>query len=246
MHLIWDRGAPSARPVEIALDDAGAERLADLYAPPVDRVHVRAMLNTSVDGAVAGADGTSGSLHNPADSFAFGVLRALTDCIIVGAQTVRAEDYRRPSGRASLRTPSRRPGGAARPELVVLTRTGDLPGSIEAGWPTLLAVPPGEEAAVARRSGFPSAQIIAAEGPAQLVAALAARGHRAVQCEGGPGVLTQFLAAGAIQELCLTVSHAAVGGQGPRLTGGEELDADLALETLIVGEHATLTRYRVR
>ena len=60
------------------------------------------------------------------------------------------------------------------------------------------------------------------------------------------GGAEQFLAAGAIQELCLTVSHAAVGGQGPRLTGGEDLDADLALETLIVGEHATLTRYRVR
>src|SRR5690625_4947420 len=91
--------------------------LAELYAFPREATWVRAMMNTTVDGAVTGADGTSGSLRNPDDSLVFGVLRALADVVLVGASTVRSEDYRRPQGRADLLSPSRRPGGGRRPAL---------------------------------------------------------------------------------------------------------------------------------
>lgn len=243
MHLLWNDAAPLPAPEPIGMDDAGAQRLAEIYAPPSDRDHVRAMLNTTLDGTVAGADGTSGSLRNPTDSFAFGVLRALTDAVLVGAATVRAEDYRRPLGRASLREPSRRPSGAGCPALAIFTRTSDLPGSIEADWPTLLVTPPRHGAGAGARAGIPPEQVIEADSPAIAIRSLHRRGLRTIQCEGGPSVLTDLLAAGVVDELCLSISHRTVGGQGPRLAAGADLDQDWRLASLIVGEHATLTRY---
>src|SRR5699024_2844044 len=109
------RRRPAAGPGAITQDTDGAMALAELSAFPREATGVRAMMNTTVDGAVTGADGTSGSLRNPDDSLVFGVLRALADVVLVGASTVRSEDYRRPQGRADLLSPSRRPGGGRRP-----------------------------------------------------------------------------------------------------------------------------------
>lgn len=243
LRVLVREGRVLARPAEITVDDAGARDLAELYAMPADRVHVRAMMNTSIDGSIIGADGTSAPLRNPTDSFAFGVLRALTDVIVAGAQTVRLEDYRRPLGRASLLEPSRRPTGASRPALAIITRSGRIPTSVRADWPTYLLTPARHVEAAARTSGLPQDQVIAADSPAQMVRALADRGMRAIQCEGGPEVLSAWAHQGVLDELCLSVSHVTVGGQGPRPLYGPPLDQAWALRSLVLGPHAQLTRY---
>lgn len=243
MHLLHDRGRPLPAPVAVPRDAAGARRLAEVYAPPPDRVHVRAMMNTTVDGAVSGADGISGSLRNPDDSFAFGVLRALADVILVGARTVREEDYRRPQGRADLLEPSRRPGGGSRPALAILTRTGLLPRTIEPDWPTYLLVPRDSRDAVVAAGIVPADQVLVADAPADAVARLAEMGHRAIQAEGGPGALGQLVAAGVVDELCFSITHRTVGGPSSRVLDGPAHDQDWRLSSLVVGEHATLTRY---
>ncbi len=244
MHLLQRDGRPCA-PLTVGTDQDGAATLADLYAfgPGVT---VRAMMNTSIDGAVAGADGTSGSLRNPDDSFVFGVLRALADVVLVGAATVRTEDYRRPLGRADLRDPSRRPAGGAHPVLAIMSRSGELPTTVEADWPTLLVTPSAGAAGAARRSGLPASHVIVADSPADIVAALSSRGLRGIQLEGGPSALGRFAAAGALDELCLSTSHVTVGGPSPRLVDGPPHARSWSLRSLLVGEHATCSRYSRR
>lgn len=239
-----DQGRPVGAPEKITRDDAGARRLAELYAFPAEGVHVRAMMNASIDGAIAGADGTSATLRNPDDSFAFSVLRALADVILTGAATARVEDCARPRGRASLRFPSRRPGGAERPALAICTRTGELPDSLEPDWPTWLICPPESVETVRGRSGFPPEQVIPAADAPGIIEALTRRGYRGIQCEGGPSLLTDLTAHGLVDELCLSVSHRVIGGDSPRVMSGEALDQRWELRSLIVGETATLTRYQ--
>ena len=54
--------------------------------------------------------------------------------------------------------------------------------------------------------------------------ALAERGLRRVNCEGGPTLLAQVLAAGRLDELDLTVSPLLVGGRTIRVLDGDPLD----------------------
>lgn len=244
MHLLVRDGSP-VDPVAIGRDAAGARAVAELYVPGPGTT-VRAMLNTSLDGAIAGADGTSGTLRNDDDSFVFGVLRALTDVILVGASTVRVEDYTRRRGRADLREPSLRPSGAEIPHLAVMTTTGDLPPDLAEHGPTLLVCPPDAVSRVTRASGFAPDSVLAAVGPREIVAALAARGLRAIQLEGGPTAVGRFAAAGALTELCLSTSFLTVGGDSPRLTDGPAHEADWELRSLLAGERASCARYSRR
>lgn len=243
MHLLLRDGEPLSAPTPLADDRSGALGIADLYAFAPGRTTVRAMMNTTIDGAVAGPDGTSGPLRNPDDSLVFSVLRALCDAVLIGAGTFRAEDYARPNGHADLLRPSRRPGGQERPVLAILTRTGDLPG-IDPDWPTLLLCPPQQVDAVRERAGLDSDQVIGVEGARAAIGALAGRGLHGIQAEGGPGTLGGLAAAGVLDELCFSTSHRSVGGTSPRSVVGPDHDLRWEVSSLIVGEHATMTRYR--
>ncbi len=87
------------------LDD---EALAAHYAYPADLAapFVRVNFVSSADGAVT-VDGRSGGLGSDADHRVFGMLRQLADVVLVGAGTVRAENYR------GARRPHPRAGRAA-------------------------------------------------------------------------------------------------------------------------------------
>lgn len=247
MHLLLRDGAPLPSPVPVPADAEGARALAALYAAPQlppGAVHVRAMMTTTIDGAVAGADRTSGSLHDPDDSFLFSVLRALADVVLVGASTVRAEDYRSVRGREDLLRPSLRPGGAPRPALAIWSRSGELPDYLDPDQPTYLLTPSAGAKDAARRSGLPAAQVLAADSPQEAVEALAARGMRLIQAEGGPSALARLAEAELLDELCFTTAHRTVGGPSPRVLDGAAHETRWTLESLLLGEGATLSRYR--
>ncbi|MCT1437856.1 dihydrofolate reductase family protein [Brachybacterium paraconglomeratum] len=247
MHLLLRDGAPLPSPVPVPADAEGARALAALYAAPQlppGAVHVRAMMTTTIDGAVAGADRTSGSLHDPDDSFLFSVLRALADVVLVGASTVRAEDYRSVRGREDLLRPSLRPGGAPRPALAIWSRSGELPDYLDPDQPTYLLTPSAGAKDAARRSGLPAAQVLAADSAEEAVEALAARGMRLIQAEGGPSALARLAEAELLDELCFTTAHRTVGGPSPRVLDGAAHETRWTLESLLLGEGATLSRYR--
>lgn len=193
-----------------------------------DAPHVRANMVASVDGAATASDGRSGGLGTDADTRLFGVLRSLADVVLVGAGTVRAEGYRELPVADDLRAARAARGQSPRIELAVVTRRGAVPDDLLAGDHPPLVVTGAAGADRARAAvGEDRAVVVpGADDPdapdlRAAVDALVARGLAHVLAEGGPSLLGDLLAAGTVDELCLTTSPRLVGGDAPRAVVGQ-------------------------
>jgi riboflavin biosynthesis pyrimidine reductase len=224
--------APATAPEIAAVGDGPPTEttvagLAALYAYPDPAARaapwVRATMIASADGADS-LDGRSGGLSGGGDRMLFKVLRSLADVIVAGAATARAERYR--PVRDDEVWPRLRQGRTPTPPIAVITRglsmAADDPllASAPEGARTIVlttqAAPPARRAAVARHADL----VVAGRdevSPAEAVAALADRGHRRILVEGGATLLGQFVAAGLLDELCLTVSPVLEGGHAGRI-----------------------------
>jgi riboflavin biosynthesis pyrimidine reductase len=209
------------------------------YALPegagTDRPFVRGNMISSLDGAIA-VGGRSGQLGGPADRRVFGTLRSLADVILVGAGTVRAEGYGPARPDAGVRAARRARGQAEVPPIAVVTGAADLdwssPFFTEAEARPLVIT--SESGAVAAEDlGRARADIVVAGAsrvdPARALDELHRAGLRSVLLEGGPGLNAEVVAAGRLDELCLTLSPHLVGGTGPRVLAGPELSPILDL-----------------
>ncbi|SEN34204.1 pyrimidine reductase family protein [Actinacidiphila rubida] len=204
--------------------------LADAYAyPPRESgPYLRANMVSGLDGA-ARAEGRSAPLSSPADMRIFGTLRALADVVVVGAETVRQEGYRPAKVReafADRRAADGQPPAAA---IAVVSRSLDLdlaaPLFTRPVVPTLvLTGAAAKEADVAAVRGAGARVVVAGDGdgvdPVRAVRELAALGLGRMLHEGGPRLLAQFTAAGAVDELCLTLSPLVTAGDEPRIMHG--------------------------
>jgi riboflavin-specific deaminase-like protein len=239
--------------------------LADTYAglvlpaPAADRSTATVALGmvVSVDGAVAVA-GRSGGLGGEADGHAFRRLRDACDAILVGAGTVRAEDYGPPRatpGRASSR---RERGLAPAPQLLVVSGRLDLDPSSrlfaatrEDGVPPPLVIT-SRATAQARGAALAGHAEIASFGDDEVDLAGALRwcrerGWDRVLCEGGPALNGTLLEADLVDEVFLTLAPQLVGGDAGRIVRGPNLGPQ-RLELTELHEHAgeLLLRYRVQ
>jgi riboflavin biosynthesis pyrimidine reductase len=176
--------------------------------------------------------------ESEADRFVMGLLRACADVVVLGSGTLRAS----PQGTwradrvyppaadafAELRRSRGLPeqpavaivtaGGTFDPAHPVLERGALVLTTRAAATPLLAAVPAAAEV-VAVSEGD------AVDLPAAL-AVLRERGHDLILSEGGPTLFASLLAAGAVDELFLTLSPVLAGrGAGPRpaLVEGVEL-----------------------
>lgn len=92
--------------------------------------------------------------------------------------------------------------------------------------------------------------VIAGDGPgvepARAVRALAERGLTRLLTEGGPRLLGQFVAAGVLDELCLTLSPTLTAGDAQRIAGGPALAVPerFALASVLEEAGFLFTRYR--
>ncbi len=221
---------------------------ADLYAHyayPEDLTApwMRVNFVSSADGA-ASLDGTSGGLGSAADKQVFGVLRELADVVLVGAGTVRAENYR--GARRDTR------GRASPPPIAVVTGSADLdPGSLlftDTRVPPIVltsaAAPPERR----ERLAAAGADVVALDGlsPDALLAELARRGLHRVLCEGGPSLFGALVAADAVDELCLTLAPVLAGGTAGRIARGPEGTParPMTLAAALHAEGTLLLRYR--
>jgi riboflavin biosynthesis pyrimidine reductase len=75
--------------------------------------------------------------------------------------------------------------------------------------------------------------------------ALADLGFRHLLSEGGPQLLGAMLAAGVVDELCVTVVPQAVSGNHLRITDGTGVDVPLTLATLLEEDGTLLGRWLV-
>jgi riboflavin biosynthesis pyrimidine reductase len=154
---------------------------------------------SSLDGVVVLAGAASGqaiSGRSEGDRFVMGLLRACADCVLIGAQTFRDDrghlwtpDYIYPPGAGEFSALRAALGLAPRPQLVVLSASGDVD----------LEEP-------ARPLVLEGARPVAG-----VLAELRARGWRRVLCEGGPRVMGQLLVEGLLDDAFLTLSPVLAG-----------------------------------
>lgn len=219
-----------------------AQELLELYDPPHG---VRAGFVLSTDGGIA-LDGTSRPLQTGADAAVFHALRGVADAVLVGAGTVRAEDYGPVRPRADAQRWRAQRGRPPQPPLVVVSRSLDLDPAARCftGPATVVTC-----AAAAGRDRFPDV-IVAGEDEVDLPEALrqlAGRGLTRLLCEGGPRLLTALLRQGVVDELCLTHTPLLLG-PAPGLLA-EPLDRPVPLDLLHLvdgGDGVLLGRYAVR
>jgi len=175
---------------------------------------VRANMIISQDGHFVGPSDSSRDLTGESDLKLLLLLRALSDVVLVGANTARNENYRQPKARDEFAFLNRKP-----PRLAVVSS------SLEFDLDTPL-FNGGQEPTIVFNVGTtaPSAELLriahviqltadaASSFATNLIANLFELGLSRVTCEGGPSLLAQLLKADVIDEYDLTISPLTVGG----------------------------------
>lgn len=235
------------------LDD---DDLRALYAPEVgrERPWIRVNFVSSLDGSVT-ADGRSGGLGTPSDARVFAVLREMCDAVLVGAGTVRAENYGGVQMSDAARARRVERGASPTPPIVVVTGSASI--DADARVLTDTEVPPvivtstaadGDRVAALRTAG---AQVMQVDGDtvstSSILEALIESGFRNVLCEGGPSLFGRLIADGAADELCLTLSPTLVAGDAGRIAhASDATDTSLVRAHVIGDDDGTLLTRWVR
>jgi riboflavin biosynthesis pyrimidine reductase len=197
-------------------------RVADRSIP-----HLRVNFVSSLDGA-ATHDGVSGGLGDDADRLVFDTVRMLSDVILVGAGTVRAEGYGgirfsddAIAWRVANSLPEHPPVAIVSgrldldPEQAVFTRAMVRP----------LVITHAHSPADKRLALAAVADVVicgeASVDHALLVQTLTDRGYPQVLCEGGPALFGSLVAADSVDELCLTLAPLLESGTAPRIAVAE-------------------------
>ncbi|MFJ4915722.1 pyrimidine reductase family protein [Streptomyces sp. NPDC088726] len=241
-----------------AAEDRGEwslDALADAYAyPDTDGPWLRANMVSTLDGA-AQHDGRSQPISCASDMRIFGTLRGLADVVIAGAETVRLEGYRPARAREAFAARRKAAGQGPAPAVAVVSGSLDLdfslPLFVSPLVPTLVltgADAPPDRIAAAREAG--AEVVVAGEGarvdPTRAVRELARLGHRRLLTEGGPRLLGQFVAAGALDEMCLTLAPMLTAGDAQRIAGGPSVAVPerFALASVLEEAGFLFSRYR--
>lgn len=233
LQSLFEAAAPDTSEVPLP------EALRALYGGPLTMAEDLVYSNfvSSLDGVVAlpGGGVPSGpalSGRSEADRFVMGLLRAVADCIVVGAQTLREDAghlwtpaYIYPPAAAAFAALRAALGLAAEPALCVLTRSGDLDRSERV---------------------FREQQPLVMQGdlaPAEVLRDLRGRGWRRVLCEGGPKVIGELVREGLLEEAFITLSPV-LAGRGATPRPGMVEGVELLPERGIWGRLAGVRRHQ--
>ena len=177
-------------------------------------------LATTLDGRIAAASGDARWITGPAARRLAHALRDVSDAVLVGAGTVRADDpqltCRLPGGRDPVRIVLAGPALRLPARARVLARGGP---------PTWVVAPRGAPAArvaALRRRGVEVLLVPGRRGRvpfAALVRLLGARGLTSLLVEGGGTVAAEALRARAVDRLVLFVAPAILGGDAVAAVG---------------------------
>lgn len=216
----------SAAPVSPG-DELTREDLEALYTAegPLLRLNFVATL----DGAVTGPDGRSGTINSAADHRGFTAMRRAADVLLVGAGTVRAEEY-----------------GPARIPVVVVSSRPELPDSVRGRDGVVLATT-GASGATESESVWICGQD-RVDLPRLLDRVRREIGPH-VLSEGGPTLAADLVALGLVDELGLSWTPSLVGGRRadhPRVLEGVDVDVDLTCRHLLEEDGTLLGLWRLR
>ena len=208
---------------------------------------LRAMMVTTLDGAATGPDGLSGSISPEADQVVFRAVRRFADAVLVGAHTLRAEQYTPMRARPDDAQERAAHGQQPAPTIVTVSGSLDLPWDLPV-WtestqqPIVLTA--STDAERLKRAGE-HAEVIALPDtePHTVVAAIVERGLPRINCEGGPRLLRDLTAAGLVDELDLTVSPLLAGTATTPETPALRTPANARLLHVLEGDGCLMTRY---
>ncbi len=207
---------------------AQASALWGLYAPIAEaKSIVIGQLGQSLDGRVATATGKSRYINGPEAIRHLHRLRALVDAVVVGVGTVIADDPQLSVREVEGPCPAR----------VVIDpnfRMPDCARMLGDGAAPIYAI----QAEARERCDGVTPIVLPRRGeaiaPADIVAALNARGFRRILIEGGAATVSAFLAAGALHRLHLSIAPMVIGSGpvGVNLPPIDELDGALRPRTM--------------
>ncbi len=213
------------------LADLDDDALDALYAPP-RTPWLRVNFVSTLDGASQGSDGLSKGINTSADKRVFHALRRRADVLIVGAGTLRDEGYAAPTL-----------------PLVIVSRSGEVPPTVADSEHSHLATCASAPGLAAARSKLGSERVFVlgedAVDLAALKSLLADRGWSDQLSEGGPALFGSMLAAGIVDELCLTTVPRLVAGESIRIAGGQAVDVHLEPAVLLEQDGTLLGRWLV-
>jgi riboflavin biosynthesis pyrimidine reductase len=229
-------GAELTRSVD-GLDQESRDWLLRRYAPASDR-YLRVNMIASLNGSATGPDGTSDSLSSRLDRRILGVIRELSNVVLVGAGSVRVEGYVVP----------------ARASLAVVTSSGDLSGhrleDSRRDQPVFILCPRSAQDRVEATVGLSRATIVPLDdedgdlAPTVIVAALHELGLTRIVCEGGPVLAGRLFAADLVDEFCLSTSPRVVLGGRALLESARAGSTEFSLRQLLLdGTGATYARW---
>ena len=168
------------------------------------------------------------------DRFVMGLLRALSDAVLIGAGTLRAApderwtpDFIHPESAAAFASLRRQLGLRPQPLTTVVSGSGQLdmdhPGLADGTVNVLVITTDAGAKALARgAAGHVEVRSVGDRvEPADVLRALSFHGVELVLCEGGPHLFGQLLAAHLVDELFLTLA--------PQLAGRSESTPRLGL-----------------
>ena len=224
-------------------------RLAELASPELP--YVIANMVASVDGRATLA-GRSEKISSEADRELFLTLRTQVDAVMAGSGTIGIEGYGPILRSAERRERRRELGLEPVPLAVTASRSMELP--VDAP----LFQDPGSRIVVLTNSDrdppdvpatvtverIPGADLDLVAGLARLAER---HGVRTLLVEGGPTLLASLVAAGALDELFLTIAPTLVGGEGEIgiLEGtAPAAPLDLELRSVLTEEGFLFLRYR--
>lgn len=228
---------------------------AALYPWP-QRSWLRSQMVTTLDGATVGADGRSGSLSSPADKRVFVETRRLSDAIVVGAGTIRAERYRPMVAKPEWQDARADAGLAPAVQVVIVSGRLDLPWDeplfSDSTLPVIVVTSESADArqlAVANehaqvwQTGATSVDLRA------MVSALHERGLRRLVCEGGEALLDGLVREELVDEMDVTISPMLAGagyladpGTEAQLSGTNDLSR-FSLAHQFVEDEFTFCRF---
>jgi len=241
----WTARSPRHRKIELGAADNAEVTIDEELLRRYPRTEgLRVNFVTSLDGAAA-VDGLSAGLSSDADKQVFRLLRMTCDALLVGAGTLRDEDYRPLTLDAERRSWRLAGGLSAYPRLIVFSRSlalnPDHRALREAPVRPMIVTPtdPGDHPLCE------VADLLVAANLAEVVARLRADGLTHLLCEGGPTLLGALTGADLVDELCLTLSPLLAGPGATRMTvGATHPPRTMSLMHALPADQALLLRYR--
>ncbi|HLT97400.1 MAG TPA: pyrimidine reductase family protein [Acidimicrobiia bacterium] len=215
----------------------------------LDRRLVMLNMVVSLDGATA-VRGRSGPLSDSDDQALFQAFRAASDVILVGAGTVRAEDYGPVRLTEAARRARERRGLSPIPEMAVVSASLRLEPTAR-----LFSDPAQRPLVFTARAAVPRADTLGDRARvvpmgreeanlAEVIEHLLELGHRTILCEGGPTLNSGLIGAGLVDELDLALSPVIVGGSSfPLVAETPPVPLGFRLERVMSGDRMLFLRY---